>query len=138
MPPRSTYGGRKQKRRTSLRPNQRSRDARAITPLSFVNAKVKKRRTALWRAGGTGRRRRLKIVRPQGHGGSSPSPATIIIKALALRSRKACGSPRSRFGVGDGTIPRRADPFEPSVFLRREKAGCLLPPRRAKDGTILI
>src|ERR1017187_795365 len=87
MPPRSTYGGRKQKRRTSLRPNQRSRDARAITPLSFVNAKVKKRRTALWRAGGTGRRRRLKIVRPQGHGGSSPSPATIIIKALAPKPK---------------------------------------------------
>ena len=35
--------------------------------------------TALWRAGGTGRRRRLKIVRPQGHGGSSPSPATTSI-----------------------------------------------------------
>ena len=51
------------------------------------NAKMKKRRTALWRAGGTGRRRRLKIVRPQGHGGSSPSPATIIIKALAPKPK---------------------------------------------------
>jgi hypothetical protein len=48
---------------------------------------VKKRRTALWRAGGTGRRRRLKIVRPQGHGGSSPSPATITIKALAPKPK---------------------------------------------------
>ena len=48
------------------------------------NAKVKQRRTALWRAGGTGRRRRLKIVRPQGHGGSIPSPATTRIDSRQL------------------------------------------------------
>src|ERR1039457_694509 len=48
---------------------------------------MKKRRTALRRAGATGRRRRLKIVRPHGHGGSSPSPATIIIKALAPKPK---------------------------------------------------
>jgi hypothetical protein len=56
----------------------------------FVMLKWRSAELRQWRAGGTGRRRRLKIVRPQGHGGSSPSPATITINSsgdLRLSSR---------------------------------------------------
>ena len=61
----------------------------------LLNAKVEGGRTALWRAGGTGRRRRLKIVRPQGHGGSSPSPATIYFDSTVSHGYRRIGAKRT-------------------------------------------
>ena len=84
------------------------------------NAKMKKRRTALWRAGGTGRRRRLKIVRPQGHG----------VKSLAryhhhrFHSAGTAGAPACVMNaINDALRPLHAQPltdmpFTPGKILR--------------------